>query len=99
VLRVIWQIYLPNAKSAVLAFMLISFSYHWDDFFWPLIVTNSDSKRPLTVGLALFTKASESGAAWQLVSAATMLVIIPVLLLFLIFQRQFITGYAHSGLK
>jgi len=98
-LRIIWQIYLPNAKSAVLAFALISFSYHWDDFFWPLIVTSSDSKRPLTVGLALFTQASEAGAAWQLVSAATMLVVVPVLALFLVFQRQFITGYAHSGLK
>lgn len=97
--RIIFQIYLPNAKSALLAFLLISFSYHWDDFFWPLIVTSSDTKRPLTVGLALFTQASESGAAWQLVSAATMLVIIPVLVLFLLFQRQFITGYAHSGLK
>lgn len=98
-LRIIFQIYLPNAKSALLAFLLISFSYHWDDFFWPLIVTSSDTKRPLTVGLALFTQASESGAAWQLVSAATMLVIVPVLVLFLLFQRQFITGYAHSGLK
>ncbi len=97
--RIIFQIYLPNAKSALLAFLLISFSYHWDDFFWPLIVTSSDTKRPLTVGLALFTQASESGAAWQLVSAATMLVIVPVLVLFFLFQRQFITGYAHSGLK
>ncbi len=97
--RIIFQIYLPNAKSALLAFLLISFSYHWDDFFWPLIVTSSDTKRPLTVGLALFTQASESGAAWQLVSAATMLVIVPVLVLFLLFQRQFITGYVHSGLK
>lgn len=99
VFRIIWQIYLPNVRSSILAFSLISFSYHWDDFFWPLIVTNSDSKRLLTVGLALFTQASEAGAAWQLVSAATVIVIVPVLVLFLIFQRQFITGYAHSGLK
>lgn len=99
VFRIIWQIYLPNVRSSILAFSLISFSYHWDDFFWPLIVTNSDSKRLLTVGLALFTQASEAGAAWQLVSAATIIVIVPVLVLFLVFQRQFITGYAHSGLK
>lgn len=98
-LRIIWQIYVPNVRSSILAFGLISFSYHWDDFFWPLIATNSDSKRLLTVGLALFTQASESGAAWQLVSAATMMVIVPVLVLFLIFQKQFITGYAHSGMK
>lgn len=98
-LRIIWQIYVPNVKSSILAFALISFSYHWDDFFWPLIATNSDSKRLLTVGLALFTQASEAGAAWQLVSAATMLVIVPVLVLFLVFQKHFITGYAHSGMK
>ena len=99
VLRIILEIYLPNVKSSVLAFGLISFSYHWDDFFWPLIATNSDSKRLLTVGLALFTQASEAGAAWQLVSAATMIVIVPVLILFLVFQKHFISGYAHSGLK
>lgn len=99
VLRIILEIYLPNVKSSVLAFSLISFSYHWDDFFWPLIATNSDSKRLLTVGLALFTQASEAGAAWQLVSAATMIVIVPVLILFLVFQKHFISGYAHSGLK
>lgn len=98
-MRIIWQIYVPNVKSSILAFSLISFSYHWDDFFWPLITTNSDSKRLLTVGLALFTQASEAGAAWQLVSAATMLVIVPVLILFLVFQKHFITGYAHSGMK
>ncbi|MGZ0148682.1 carbohydrate ABC transporter permease [Kribbella sp. WER1] len=93
---IIWRIYVPSAKAAVLSFLLISFSYHWDDFFWPLIVTSSDERRPVSVGLALFTQSSESGAAWQLVAAGAILVCLPVLVLFGVFQRQLITGYARG---
>ena len=93
---IIWRIYLPASKAAALSFLLISFSYHWDDFFWPLIVTSSDDKRPVSVGLALFTQSSESGAAWQLIAAGAILVSLPVLILFAVFQRQLVTGYARG---
>lgn len=95
-LSVIWHVYLPSARASVLAFLLITFSYHWDDFFWPLIVTSSDDRRPLTVGLALFTQASESGTNWQLLCAATLLVCLPVLVLFFVFQRHFVAGFSRS---
>jgi sn-glycerol 3-phosphate transport system permease protein len=93
---IIWRIYVPASRSAILAFLLISFSFHWDDFFWPLIVTSSDEVRPVSVGLALFTQSAESGAAWQLLAAGAILVSLPVLVLFALFQRQLIAGYAHG---
>lgn len=93
------HVYLPPARPALVAFALSSVSFHWNDFLWPLVVTNSESSRPLTVGLAVFTQVGEIGAQWPLVTAGTIVVVAPLLLLFLVFQRQFIESFLHSGLK
>ena len=97
--QTLWYIYLPPAKPALVAFALSSISFHWNDFLWPLIVTNSTNSRPLTVGLAVLTQLGEIGAQWPLVTAGTVIVVGPLLVLFLIFQRQFIDSFLHSGLK
>jgi sn-glycerol 3-phosphate transport system permease protein len=62
-------------------------------------VLNSDAKLPLTVGMAKFTQMGESGAQWSLITAGTLIVIAPLLILFLIFQRQFVDSMLKSGLK
>jgi len=62
-------------------------------------VTNTPKSRPLTVGLASFTQASESGAQFPLIMAGTILVMFPLLVAFLLFQRQFINSFVRSGLK
>lgn len=98
-LQALRHVYLPPARPALIAFALSSISFHWNDFLWPLVVTNSESSRPLTVGLAVFTQVGEIGAQWPLVTAGTMIVVGPLLLLFLAFQRQFIDSFVHSGLK
>ncbi|WP_040949518.1 carbohydrate ABC transporter permease [Gorillibacterium massiliense] len=97
--RIMWTIYFPLAKPAYVAFGLVSVSYHWNNFLWPLIVTNSVNNRPLTVGLAIFAQSFETGAQWSEVSAATLLVIAPLILGFFIFQRQFIDSFMQSGIK
>jgi sn-glycerol 3-phosphate transport system permease protein len=98
-----WQlllhIYLPPSVPALVAFGLSSVAWHWNEFLWPLIVTISDNTRPLTTGLVRFTQLGEIGAQWSLLSAATLIVIAPLFLLFLIFQRRFIQSFLHSGLK
>ncbi len=98
-LQTLWYVYIPPARPAMIAFALSSISFHWNDFLWPLVVTNSTNSRPLTVGLAVFTQLGEIGAQWPLVTAGTVIVVGPLLLLFLIFQRQFIDSFLHSGLK
>ena len=98
-LQTLWHVYIPPARPAMIAFALSSISFHWNDFLWPLVVTNSESSRPLTVGLAVFTQLGEQGAQWSLVTAGTVIVVGPLLVLFLIFQRQFIESFLHSGLK
>jgi sn-glycerol 3-phosphate transport system permease protein len=97
--QVLWHVYLPGARPALIAFSVVSVSFHWSDFLWPLIVTNSDSSRPVTVGLNTLTQMGETGAQWAIVMAGTLLVIAPLLALFLIFQRQFMSSFLHSGLK
>jgi sn-glycerol 3-phosphate transport system permease protein len=98
-----WQllihVYIPQSVSTITAFGISSVSWHWNEFLWPLIITKSDKARPLTAGLVRFTQMGEIGAQWALLSAATVLVIIPLLLAFLVFQKKFMQGFLHSGIK
>ncbi|WP_088105932.1 carbohydrate ABC transporter permease [Halalkalibacter urbisdiaboli] len=98
-LQIIWRIYVPLAKPTYIAFGLVSVSHHWNNFLWPLIVANSVENRPLTVGLAIFAQSFETGAQWAEVTAATIMVMLPLLLAFFIFQRQFIESFMQSGIK
>ncbi|PRX17785.1 sn-glycerol 3-phosphate transport system permease protein [Orenia metallireducens] len=99
ILETIWKVYVPLAKPTYIAFGLVSVSYHWSSFLWPLIVTDSAQNRPLTVGLSLFAQSFETGAQWAEVSAATFMVIFPLLLAFFIFQKEFISSFMQSGIK
>lgn len=98
-----WQllrhVYLPPAVPTLVAFGLSSVAWHWNEFLWPLVITNSDKARPLTAGLVRFTQLGEIGAQWSLLSAATIIVIVPLFVAFLFFQKRFIQSFVHSGIK
>ena len=95
---ILLRVYVPLAKPTSLAYGLVSVSYHWNNFLWPLVITNSVNTRPLTVGLAIFG-APESGVNWSLISAATLLSVSPLLLGFILFQKQFILSFMFAGIK
>jgi sn-glycerol 3-phosphate transport system permease protein len=97
-LGVLWRVYVPLARPTYLAYGLVSVSYHWNNFLWPLVVTNSVETRPLTVGLAIFG-APESGVDWAVISAGTIMAVAPLLVAFLLFQRQFMQSFMHAGIK
>lgn len=97
-LAVLWRVYVPLAKPVYLAYALVSISTHWNNFLWPLVVSSSLDTRPLTVGLSLFG-APESGVSISLISAATLLTMLPLLVGFLLFQRQFMQAFLHSGIR
>ncbi len=97
-MQVLWKVYIPLARPTYLAYGLVSVSYHWNNFLWPLIITNSVETRPLTVGLAIFG-APESGVEWPIITAATLLAVAPLLIAFLLFQRQFVQSFMHAGIK
>ena len=93
------HIFIPLAKPSLIAFAMVSISYHWNEFFWPLIITDTKSARLLTVGLAMLSQATESSPEWSLTMAATIIVVAPLLLTFIIFQKRFIQSFMHSGIK
>ncbi len=97
-LQILWHVYIPLAKPVYLAFSLVSVSYHWNNFLWPLVVTNSVESRPLTVGLQVFAS-TDQGIDWSIITAATLLTSGPLLIGFLIFQRQFVQSFMRAGIK
>ncbi len=97
-LQVLWKVYVPLAKPVYIAYGLVSVSYHWNNFLWPLIVTNSVETRPLTVGLSIFSS-TDQGVDWSLITAATLMTSGPLMIAFLLFQRQFIQSFMRAGIK
>lgn len=95
---VLWRVYIPLAKPTFLAYGLVSVSHHWNNFIWPLIVTNSVETRPLTVGLSIFA-VTDSGIQWSVINAATLMTSGPLLIAFLLFQRQFVQSFMRAGIK
>jgi sn-glycerol 3-phosphate transport system permease protein len=97
-LRFLWHVLLPLTRPTLVAFALISLVSHWNDYLWPLIVTDTPDVRTLTIGLGMFVQ-QESGADWTLLMAATAFVTAPLMVIFLVFQRRFVESFMTSGLK
>jgi sn-glycerol 3-phosphate transport system permease protein len=96
--QVLLKVYVPLAKPVYVAYGLVSVSYHWNNFLWPLIVTNSVESRPVTVGLQVFSS-GDQGVDWAIISAATLMTSAPLLIAFLIFQRQFVQSFMRAGIR
>jgi len=94
----LWRVYVPLAKPTMLAFGLVSVSHHWNNYIWPLIITSSVETRPLTVGLSIFAT-TDSGIEWSIITAATLITSAPLLIGFLLFQRQFVQSFMRAGIK
>jgi sn-glycerol 3-phosphate transport system permease protein len=97
-LQTIWRVYLPLARPVYVAYGLVSVSYHWNNFLWPLIVTNSVETRPLTVGLQVFASVDQ-GVDWSVISAAALMTSLPLMAAFLLFQRAFIQSFLRAGIR
>ncbi|MFV0334376.1 MAG: carbohydrate ABC transporter permease [Tropicimonas sp.] len=98
VMQVLMRVFVPLAKPIYIAFGLVTVSYHWNNFLWPLVVTQSVETRPITVGLQVFATV-EQGVDWSMVSAATLLSVAPLLMAFLLFQRQFVQSFMRAGIR
>ncbi len=97
-LGLLWKVYIPLAKPTYLAYGLVSVSHHWNNFLWPLIITNSVETRPVTVGLSVFA-AIDAGLEWSVINAATLMTSGPLLIAFLLFQRQFVQSFMRAGIR
>lgn len=97
-LGVLWRVYVPLARPIYLAYGLVQVSFHWNNFLWPLIITNSVETRPLTVGLSVFSSVDQ-GIDWSVITAATIMTSGPLLVGFLLFQRQFVQSFMRAGIR
>ncbi len=95
--RIYWQIILPLSKPALATLTIFVFLGAWNDFMWPLIVTNSMEMKTLPVGLAAFQGLYTTN--WTLLMAASMMALLPVLILYVLAQKYFEKGIVLSGLK
>ncbi len=92
-----WRIALPLVKPALAALCIFTFLGNWNAFLWPVIITEKMDMRTVPVGLSFFS--GEAGSAWELIMAGASMATMPVLIVFLFFQRQIIKGIALTGLK
>lgn len=97
-MRILLSIALPMTRPVVATFALFLFISKWNAYLWPLIVTNTWNMRTLPIGLVLVREA-EGTLGWQHVMAASLLVLLPVLVVFFIAQRQIIEGIARGAVK
>jgi multiple sugar transport system permease protein len=95
--RILRSIIFPLAGPAIATLAIFSFVTAWNDFLWPLIVTNSDSMRTLPVGLALLSRKNTMN--WSATMAGTVITVIPMLTVFLVLQRRFVEGLTSGAVK
>ncbi len=96
-LRVLWHITLPLSIPALAAFAVITIQAAWNDFLYPLVVTNTPSTRVVTIGIALLQ--GERRTPWNLLMMGSLLATLPMLVVFLVFQRYFIAGISAGSVK
>lgn len=95
--RILWNIILPLAKPALTTIAIFNFIAHWNDFLGPLIYLQDNNKYTLAIGLYSFR--NEFGTDWELMMAAAVIMVIPLLIIFLSVQRVFVKGITLTGLK
>ena len=97
-LRIWWNVILPLTKPAVATVTIFTFQGTWQDFMRPLLYMQSEHKYTLQLGLRQFEAAAGGSPAWNWLMAASLMVILPVLVVFLLFQRYFIEEISLSGM-
>jgi multiple sugar transport system permease protein len=88
---------LPLCRPALAAMFIFTFTYAWEDFLWPLIITSNPDLYTAPLGLALFV--TRNRTSWDMLMAGSVIATLPMVLVFMIFQRQFIRGISLSGMK
>ncbi|MGG1658931.1 carbohydrate ABC transporter permease [Brevibacillus sp. NRS-1366] len=94
--KIMWTIMVPMAKPVLVTFGLFSFIYHWNDYFWPLIMTNSDEVRTLPIGISSLHM-SDGGTLWNVMMAGNMILILPILVIFFVAQRHIIKAFIYQS--
>lgn len=94
------RVALPQVKSSLSALGILSFLGNWNAYLWPVIVISTESMRTLPVGISLYSSADNGGGLqWNVIMAMSTLAVIPIVIVYFIFQRRIIEGIALTGIK
>jgi ABC-type glycerol-3-phosphate transport system permease component len=97
--KTFWRVMLPLAGPALAALTILQFQGTWNDFFWPLIIFGQGSPSHYTVQLGLAEFTFQYQTLWPELMAASVIALLPVLVIFVAFQRYFIAGVVAAGVK
>jgi multiple sugar transport system permease protein len=95
--RIFWRVILPSVKPALATLVIVKFMWTWNELFWPLVIINSPTMKVVTLGLLSFT--NMYFIEYNLVTAAAVVSILPILIVFLVCQKWVVRGVVMSGLK
>ena len=95
-LRFFWDILLPMSRTSIAALFVILFIYGWNQYLWPLLITGDEGYYTLLIGIKRMLDVGEGQAEWQIIMAATMLAMIPPVLVVIFMQKQFVRGMTET---
>lgn len=96
--KIIYKIMLPQARGTVVTIALFTFISEWNDYFWPLVMTSNDDVRTLPLGVSML-KSTLDGIQWNTVMAGNVILILPIVIIYLIAQKEIIKAMTYSGIK
>ncbi|MBE1441539.1 sn-glycerol 3-phosphate transport system permease protein [Paenibacillus sp. OAS669] len=97
-LGIMRSIMIPMSMPALATIALFSFVSHWNDYFWPLVMTDSASVRPLTMGIAMLRE-TEGISNWHIIMAGNVVLVVPILIVYMFASKQIVKAFVHSGIK
>ncbi len=95
-LRIWWQIIVPLSLPVMAALAIFTFQATWNDFLWPLVVTGTEQMRTIPIGLSYFV--GQYSTAWNLLMAGSVIALLPVLVIYVLAQKQFVQGITLTGM-
>ncbi len=98
-LNIAFRIMVHLAKPSLIAYAIMAFKWRWNDYFWVLIMTSSVQRRTMPVGIVMMKEVNDGGTQWHLLMAATIFVLLPLILLYLSLQKYFTNDFLQGGVK
>lgn len=97
--QIMLRIMLPMCKSSMITISMFSFIGTWNSYFWPLVMTNNDKYRPLTMYVEKLKQEVEQGIQWNEIMAGNFILVIPVIIIFIFASKKIIQAFAYKGMK
>ena len=97
--QIMTRICLPMCKSSMITIAMFSFIGTWNAYFWPLVMTNSDKFRPLTLYIEKLKQEVEQGIMWNEIMAGNFILVVPVIIVFILASKKIIQAFAYNGMK